>query len=190
MRPIDIAVLVSGSGSNLQALIDHRGAYEIVVVVSDRRHVKALDRAEAAGLSTRLVEWEGDRATFTTAVCDVVDQAGAELMVLAGFMRILGPEAIARFPGRILNIHPSLLPAFPGARAVGQALEAGVAATGVTVHVVDEHVDHGPIVAQVEVPVLDGDDEASLHARIQVQEHLLYPRVVDRFARGEIGVVT
>jgi phosphoribosylglycinamide formyltransferase-1 len=110
-------------------------------------------------------------------------------MVLAGFMRILAAEAVGRFPNRILNIHPSLLPAFPGANAVAQALAHGVTVTGVTIHLVDEQVDHGPIIAQRAVPVLPDDDVAALHARIQVQEHDLYPRVVRAFVAGEVAVV-
>ena len=109
-------------------------------------------------------------------------------MVLAGFMRILAPVAIERFPLRILNVHPALLPAFPGAHAVQQALEHGVKLTGVTVHFVDEHVDHGPIIAQEAVRVLPDDDEAELHARIQKVEHDLYPRAVSAFARGKLSV--
>ncbi|MGA7270022.1 MAG: phosphoribosylglycinamide formyltransferase [Acidimicrobiia bacterium] len=188
MAPIDIAVLVSGSGSNLQALIDRVDAYRIAVAVADRDGIRALDRARLAGIPTRVVPWEGDRARFTTAICDAVEAYGVELVVLAGFMRILGPEAIRRYPGRIVNIHPSLLPAFPGADAVDQALEHAVRVTGVTVHFVDEEVDHGPIIAQVPVMVMPGDTVESLHARIQEQEHLLYPNVVSALARGEIVV--
>jgi phosphoribosylglycinamide formyltransferase-1 len=185
---MDIAVLVSGSGSNLQALIDHPGSYRIVLVLSDRADAFALIRAVDAGIPTAVVPWEGDREAFTAAVCDRVEGAGAKAMVLAGFMRVLGAEAIERFPHRILNIHPSLLPAFPGAEAVRRALEHGVKVTGVTVHFVDEEVDHGPIVEQVAVPVQPTDDVETLHARIQAEEHRLYPRVVDAFARGEIKV--
>lgn len=159
-----------------------------MAVVSDRSDSKALERARTAAISTSVCPWSGDRDRFTTAVCEAVDEAGAEAMVLAGFMRILGPEAIRRFPGRILNIHPSLLPAFPGAHAVANALAYGVKVTGVTVHFVDEEVDHGPIIAQMPVEVRVDDDEASLHGRIQVEEHRLYPQVVDGFARGEIEV--
>ena len=133
-----------------------------------------------------MVSWSGDRDEFTERVCDAVESAGADLMVLAGFMRILGASAIARFPGRIVNIHPSLLPAFPGAHAVEQALEYGVKSTGVTVHFVDEEVDHGPIIAQEAVPVEVDDDVDSLHARIQAVEHALFPRVVAACAEGRL----
>lgn len=150
--------------------------------------MRALQRAEEAGIPARVTGWSGDRDAFTAAICDTVAASGAEVIVLAGFMRILGPEAIARFPDRIINIHPSLLPAFPGAHAVENALDYGVKVTGVTVHFVDEKVDHGPIIAQVPVEVRPGDDRAGLHARLQVEEHRLYPEVVAGLARGEITV--
>jgi len=189
---IDVGVLVSGSGSNLQALIDSPDLVAgIRVVVADRPGIKALDRAQQAGIPTTVLPWDdfGSRHEFSKAVADTVEAAGAKLMVLAGFMRILSAEAVNRFPNRILNIHPSLLPAFPGANAVEQALAHGVKVTGVTIHLVDEEVDHGLIIAQRAVPVLPGDDVAALHARIQVEEHDLYPRVVRAFTAGEITVV-
>lgn len=187
-QPIDIAVLVSGSGTNLQALIDHQGSYRVATVISDRVDAPALDRARAVGAETVVVPWNGDRDDFTHRICDALERCGAAWVVLAGFMRILGPEAIRRFPDRIVNIHPSLLPAFPGSNAVAQALARGVKQTGVTVHFVDEQVDHGPIIAQVPVEVLPDDDEDALHARIRRQEHVIYPAVVDALARGEIEV--
>jgi len=189
---IDVGVLVSGSGSNLQALIDSPDLVAgIRVVVADRPGIKALDRAQQAGIPTTVLPWDdfGSRHEFSKAVADTVEAAGAKLMVLAGFMRILSAEAVNRFPNRILNIHPSLLPAFPGANAVEQALAHGVKVTGVTIHLVDEEVDHGLIIAQRAVPVLPGDDVPTLHARIQVEEHDLYPRVVRAFMAGEITVV-
>lgn len=130
-----------------------------------------------------------DRDHFSAAIADAALMAGAEALILAGFMRILAPVAIAKFPNRILNIHPSLLPAFPGAHAIAQALAHGVKLTGVTVHFVDEEVDHGPIIAQRPVPVLRGDNEQQLRERIQMEEHRLYPEVVRAFASGEIDVV-
>lgn len=184
-------MLASGSGTNLQVLLDapDLGA-ELVLVLSDVPDARALERAEAAGIPTAVVRWADhrDRAAFTAAVCDAVEEAGAEAMVLAGFMRILGEEAIRRFPNRILNIHPALLPAFPGVRAVEQALEHGVKVTGVTVHLVDEQVDHGPIVSQEAVPVFPDDDEDTLHARLQAVEHRLYPEAVAAFAAGRLEV--
>lgn len=191
---LPIAVLVSGSGSNLQAILDASRARdfaaEVELVLSDRPGVRALERAAAAGVPTEVVDWSAfpDRRAFTVAVCDAVEQHGARAMVLAGFMRILAPVAVERFPNRILNIHPALLPSFPGAHAVADALAYGVKLTGVTVHFVDEQVDHGPIVLQEAVPVLPDDTETTLHQRIRAVEHRVYPRVVDAFARGRLGV--
>lgn len=189
-----IAVLVSGGGTNLQALIDASAddgfAAEIVVVVSDRHGIVGLERAGAAGIPTVVVAWDDhpDRSSFTAAVCDAAVAHGAEAMVLAGFMRILGPEAISRFPHRIINTHPALLPSFPGAHAIPEALAHGVKLTGVTIHFVDEEVDHGPIILQEAVPVLLGDSEQTLRQRIQEVEHRVYPEVVDAFCRGRIAV--
>ncbi len=187
-----IAVLVSGSGSNLQALLDagdDLGA-EIVLVLSDKADAFGLERARAAGIPTAVVRWadHADRAGFTNAVCGAIEDAGAEAVVLAGFMRILSAEAVERFPLRILDIHPSLLPSFPGAHAVEDSLAHGAKVTGVTVHFVDEEVDHGPVIAQRPVRIEEGDDADSLHARIQLIEHQLYPEVVAAFAAGRITV--
>lgn len=189
---IDIAVLASGSGTNLQALLDApevRG--RIVLVVSDRADAGALDRAGVAGIRTAVIPFSAfpDRRSFSIAVADAVEGAGAKGVVLAGFMRVLSAEFIDRFPGRILNVHPSLLPLFPGARAVEAALDAGVSVTGVTVHFVDEKVDHGPTLRQVEVPVLPGDDAETLHARIKDVEHRIYPEVVARFVAGRVALI-
>jgi phosphoribosylglycinamide formyltransferase 1 len=188
---INIAVLASGSGTNLQALIDApdlRG--DIGLVLSDRADATALDRAHGAGIPTKVLPWGdyGSRSEFSTAIREEIEKEEIELIVLAGFMRVLGNELVGTFRNQILNIHPSLLPAFPGAHAVDQALEHGVKMTGVTVHFVDEEVDHGPIIAQRSVPVLSDDDRYSLHARIQAEEHDLYPKVVAALARGEITV--
>ncbi len=184
---IDFAVLVSGSGTNLQALIDAR-VRGLKVVISDVAEAVALDRARSAGITTEVVPFRGDRRSFTERIVAVASDYGVEALVLAGFMRILGPGAIDRFPHRILNIHPSLLPSFPGVDAIAQALDYGVTVTGATVHFVTERVDAGPIIYQKAVPVLPGDDVASLHARIQKVEHEIYPRVVASFLRGEIQV--
>lgn len=188
---INIAVLASGSGTNLQALIDavDLGA-DISVVISDRPDAAALGRARSAGIPTRVISWGGfaSRVAFSEAIRHELEGSGADAVVLAGFMRVLTTEVVAAYPNRMLNIHPSLLPAFPGANAIAQALEHGAKLTGVTVHFVDEKVDHGPIIAQRAVPVLPDDDRESLHARIQVEEHDLYPKVVAAFARGEIVV--
>lgn len=188
---INIAVLASGSGTNLQALIDapERGA-DITLVVSDRPDAMALERARAARIRAVVLPWADfkSRDEFSTAIRHQVQEVGAGAVVLAGFMRVLSGELVDAFRNRIVNIHPSLLPAFPGAHAVDQALQHGVKVTGVTVHFVDEEVDHGPIIAQRAVPVLPDDDRERLHARIQVEEHDLYPRVVAALARGEIAV--
>ncbi len=191
-RPeIDIAVLASGSGTNLQALIDDPVVRpHIALVVSDNAQARSLHRAGAAGIPSVVLSWGefGGRDPFCVALADAVEESGAKGVVLAGFMRILTPAFLDRFPDRVLNIHPSLLPAFPGAHAVQSALEHGVRTTGVTVHFVDEQVDHGPIVEQVAVHVEPGDDVETLHARIQVEEHRIYPRVVEAFVSGRLNI--
>lgn len=191
---LPIAVLISGNGSNLQALIDasadeHFGC-SIVGVISDRPGAFGLVRAENASIRTAVVAWDDhdDRASFTDAIVDVSRAMGAEALVLAGFMRILAPSAIEAYPNAIINVHPALLPAFPGAHAIEQALEAGVAETGVTVHFVDELVDHGPIIAQQSLEVRDGDTPESVRDRIQRIEHRLLPRVVSAFGKGELTI--
>ncbi len=168
---------------------DDLGA-EITLVISDRPGAHALQRADGAGIPTQVLPYRDfpDRDAFSRAVVDSIEGAGVEAIVLAGFMRILSPVAVSRFPNRILNVHPSLLPSFPGAHAVAQALAHGVKVTGVTVHFVDEEVDHGPIIAQAPVPVRVGDTEKTLHERIQQEEHRIFPEIVARFARGEISV--
>ena len=192
--PLPIAVLVSGSGSNLQALIDHERdtdpGYRIAVVVSDRPGVRALERARAAGIPVEVVAWSDhpDRATFTNSIVAAARRHEVRALVLAGFMRILAPAAMVAFPDAIINVHPAILPAFAGADAVPQALEYGATLTGVTVHFVDEQVDHGPIIAQESVAILPDDDEETLHARLRAVEHRLYPQVVGAFARGEFIV--
>lgn len=189
-RVIRFVVLVSGSGSNLQALIDRRDpSVDIVGVVSDRVEAPALERARVAGIADRWVPWGSDRLEATRRLVSVVQDLGAQAVVLAGFMRVLSADAIAAFPWRIVNVHPSLLPAFPGANAVADALAAGVVVTGVTVHFVDEIVDHGPIIRQVPVAIDPGDDVASLHAKIQKVEHVVLPEVVGDLAAGRVSVV-
>ena len=191
---LPVAVLVSGSGSNLQALLDaatgHDFGAEIVGVISDRPGIRALERASRAGIPSEIVSWSdfADRVAFTGAICDTAERLGAEVMALAGFMRVLSPNAIERFPNRIVNIHPALLPSFPGEHAVADSLEYGVKLTGVTVHFVDEQVDHGPIIYQEVVRVHPGDTAADLHARIQEVEHRVYPEVLDALARGRLRI--
>jgi phosphoribosylglycinamide formyltransferase-1 len=173
-----IAVLASGTGSNLSALLDdpHVGP-SIVLVVSDWPESEALERARARRLRAVALEpgHYGSRERWDEALGGLLEQEGIEFVLLAGFMRILGPRVVTAFRDRILNVHPSLLPAFPGAHPVRDALDWGVRVSGATVHLVDEEVDHGPIVLQEEVPVLPGDDERSLHERIKSVEHRLFP---------------
>lgn len=169
-------MLVSGEGTNLQALLDDPDlGRSIAVVVSDRPGVRALERAGSSRVKTEVLPAAPSR---DRALLRILDEADVDVVVLAGYMRLLGPDIVAAFPGRILNVHPSLLPAFPGANAVRDALAAGANLTGVTVHVVDEGLDSGPIVAQEEVEIDPSDDELSLLARIHEVEHRLLPAAV------------
>ena len=187
-----LGVLVSGSGSNLQALLDACAREdfpaEVALVVCNVPGAYALRRAEAAGVPTRVLEHKayGARADFERALGDALAEAGVQWVCLAGFMRLLSADFLGRFPGRVLNIHPSLLPAFPGLHAQRQALDKGVKVAGCTVHFVDPGMDTGPIIAQAAVAVLSGDDEAALSARILAEEHRLYPLVVRLAASGGV----
>jgi phosphoribosylglycinamide formyltransferase-1 len=191
---MDTVVLVSGRGSNLRAIcaaIDEGVcSANIVGVVSDRKSAAALEFAEGRGITTRVVPLRkgDDRDLWNETLASEVTYFDPRLIVLAGFMRLLGPPLLERFPGRIINVHPALLPSFPGHNGPQDALDGGVRITGCTVHVVDSGVDTGPIIAQAAVPVLAGDDAASLHARIQVQEHRLLPRVIHQIATGAIAL--
>lgn len=188
-----VGVLVSGTGTNLQSLLDAQARGElapgvIAVVISNRPGVAALGRAAAAGVPAEVVEHRGlQREVFEDRLLAVLAAHGVEAVVLAGFMRVLTPHFVERFPLRIVNTHPSLLPAFPGAHALEEALAHGVKLAGVTVHFVDASLDGGPIIAQVAVPVEDGDDVAALRARVQREEHRLLPRVVQRLAAGRLS---
>jgi len=189
-----IAVLVSGAGSNMVALADaiDRGEVEarIAVVVSDVADAPALARATERGIATSVVPFDrADRPAWESRLADAVAGHDVDAVVLAGFMRILSGSFLARWPDRVVNVHPSLLPAFRGADAVGDALAAGVPVTGVTVHLVDELVDHGPVLAQEAVDVLPGDTRATLLERLHAVEHRLLPHAVDRLVRGEVRVV-
>ena len=184
-----IVVLVSGSGSNLQALLDAEPvAEQVVAVLSDRTQAGGLVRAQAAGVPTSAVAVRDhpDRASWAAALAAAVATHAPSLVVLAGFMRVLPAAFVDRWP--TMNVHPSLLPAFPGARAVESALSWGVKLTGATVHFVDEEVDQGPIIAQEAVEVLEGDTEAALHARIQEVEHRLLPYAVDLFCQDRLSI--
>ncbi len=190
-----VGVLVSGNGSNLQALLDAAGQpgypAQMAVVVSNVAGVRALERAEAAGVPTVLLDHKkfSERATYDAALAATLRGHGVDLVCLAGFMRLVGPGLLGAFPQRVLNIHPALLPAFPGMRAVEQALAHGAKVTGVTVHLVDEGTDSGPIVAQEAVEIRDDDDAASLAKRVHEVEHRLYPAVVRRFASAKAVAV-
>jgi len=187
-----LGVLVSGSGSNLQALLDACARpdfpAEVALVVSNVPTAFALERARKAGVPAAVLDHKafGSRADFEKALGEALVSAGVEWVCLAGFMRLLGADFLGRFPGKVLNIHPSLLPAFTGLHAQRQALERGVKLAGCTVHFVDPGMDTGPIIAQAVVPVLPGDDEAALTARILKEEHRLYPLVVKLVATGAV----
>jgi len=189
---MNTVVLVSGRGSNLRAICDAIDAgtcdANIVGVVSDRAKAAALEFAEGRGISTKVVSLRkgDDRDLWNETLTSQVAELQPELIVLAGFMRVLGPPLLERFPGRIINVHPALLPSFPGHNGPQDALDGGVRITGCTVHVVDSGVDTGPIIAQAAVPVLPNDTAETLHARIQVQEHKLLPRVIHQIATGAI----
>jgi phosphoribosylglycinamide formyltransferase-1 len=192
--PLVLGVLASGRGSNLQAILDAIAAgrcpARVAVVVSDRKDAPALDRARRAGIRAVHLDPRAypDRTAFDDAVADVLDEHAVALVCLAGYMRVLSPEFVRRYRMRILNVHPALLPAFPGLHAQRQALEHGVRVAGATVHFVDEGVDTGPIVLQAEVPVLEGDTEDALTARILVEEHRLYPEAIRLYAEGRLEV--
>ena len=183
-----LVVLASGAGTTLQALLDATSPdVRVVAVGSDRPQSRAVARAAEAGLPTFVCELSvaADRAQWDRQLADAVAAHEPDLVACAGFMRLLGPAFLARFPHRVVNTHPALLPSFPGAHAVADALAYGVTLTGVTVHLVDEGVDTGPVLAQAAVPVLAGDDEATLQARIQDVERPLYVDTVRRLARWD-----
>lgn len=191
-----VGILISGRGSNMTALLEGMRAGEIpaepAVVVSNKERAPGLDKARAFGVPAVVVpsaRYRGrGREAHDRAVAEVLDEHGVEIVCLAGYMRVLSAWFVERYAGRILNIHPALLPSFPGLHAQRQALEHGVRVTGCTVHLVDAEVDHGPIVVQAAVPVLPGDDEASLAARILEQEHRCYPLALRLLCEGRLRV--
>ena len=190
-RPFRVSVLVSGSGTNLQCLIDtvHSAGepIEIVQVVSSREGALALERAAAAGIPASVVALAGrERAERDRELAEVVAAAEPDLVVLAGWMSILGGTFLDRFPDRVVNLHPSMLPAFPGMHAIEEALAWGVRFTGVTVHFAEERVDAGPPIVQEPVPVMYGDTAETLTERIREVEHRLVPEVVRLFAAGRV----
>ena len=190
-----VGVLVSGRGSNLQALLEACAApgypARIAVVISDREHAPALERARAAHVETLWINPKdfADRESFSLALVRELEARKVGLVCQAGFMRILSPVYVRAFTGRALNIHPSLLPAFPGLHPHRQALEHGVKVSGATVHFVEDGVDSGPIVLQAAVPVAPDDTEETLAARILKEEHRLYPEAVRLFAEGRLEIV-
>lgn len=190
-----LGVLVSGSGTNLQAILDAVAAgklrTKIGLVLSNVATAKALDRARAAGVETAVVDHKAypSREAFDGAVVEVLRAKGVDCVVLAGFMRLVTPVLLGAFENRVVNIHPALLPAFPGVHAQRQALDYGVRVSGCTVHFVDAGMDTGPIIAQATVPVLDDDTEETLRDRILEKEHALLPEVLQWIADGRVEVV-
>ena len=199
---IRLGVLASGGGTNLQALLDAAAARripaEVAVVVSNVPAAGALERARRAGVATEVLPSKGvaDREAYDLSLVEALRRHRVDLVCLAGYMRLVtpaflrafGPTPATRGCPRVVNVHPGLLPAFPGLHAARQALAYGARVAGCTVHFVDEGTDTGPIIAQAVVPVLPGDDEASLQARIQVEEHRLYPQAVSWFAQGRLAL--
>jgi len=192
--PVKLGVLISGTGTNLQAIIDAVGRgelrAEIRVVISNRAGVQGLERARRHGIPTRVIEHRrfASREDFDRALVEALGEHGVELVVCAGFMRLLSPVMLAAYPDRVMNIHPSLLPAFAGVHAQKAALENGVLFTGCTVFFVREGVDDGPIIVQAVVPVMPGDDENILSERIRAQEHRIYPWAIQLFGEGRLTI--
>ncbi len=191
--PLPIVVLISGSGTNLQAIIDAAAsggelAAEIRAVISNRPQAPGLERARRAGIPAVVVDHTRypDRDSFDAALQAAIDRHQPALVVLAGFMRILTPAFVRHYHGRMLNIHPSLLPDLRGLDTHRRALAAGATEHGVSIHFVTDELDGGPVIAQQKVPILPGDDAAALAARVQEQEHLLYPHVIRWFAQGRL----
>ena len=189
-----IVILISGRGSNMEAMLHARDRgelpVEIAAVIANRADAAGLAVAASRGIPTRVVAHKEftDRAAFDAALSKCIDDFNPGLVVLAGFMRVLGAEFVTRYAGRLINIHPSLLPAFPGLDTHARALAAGCKVHGATVHFVTAELDHGPIIVQAAVPVLPMDDERALAARVLVQEHVIYPRAVLWFAQGRLRI--
>lgn len=191
MKKMRVAVFVSGSGSNLQAIIDASiPSIEIALVFSNNPDAFALKRAENHSIPTLVVNHRDfkSREEFEGEILKHLEPLGIELIVLAGFMRILSPVLVRAYANRMINLHPALLPSFPGIHAARQAIEAGVKFTGCTVHFVDEGVDSGPIILQAVVPVEDGDDEDSLLQKIHAEEHRIYPEAIRLISEGKIKI--
>jgi phosphoribosylglycinamide formyltransferase-1 len=189
-----IAILISGRGSNMEAIVQRcaqeRWPAEVVAVIANRPQAAGLTFAREHGIATAVVDHTAfaSRDAFDAALAETLDAQRPDLVVLAGFMRILGDAFVRRYEGRMLNIHPSLLPAFPGLHTHRRAIEAGCKASGATVHFVTPQLDHGPIVMQSVVPVLPGDTESSLAARVLATEHRIYPQAVRWFVSGQLRI--
>ena len=181
-------ILISGRGSNMDALLDANLPGQCAAVISNKPTAAGIPIAAARGIPTRVLDHRGfaSREAFDAALAGIVDEYEPQLVLLAGFMRILSAPFVERYLGRLLNIHPSLLPSFPGVHTHAQALDAGVRIHGCTVHYVTPALDGGPIIAQAAVPVLGGDDAASLAARVLKEEHRLYPTVASAVLRGQV----
>lgn len=193
-KTLKIGVLVSGSGTNLQSILDAcaSDAYKarVVCVISNKADAFALERANNAGIPALHLDHRAysGREGYDEALVATLREFGVELVAMAGFMRIITPVLLEAFPNAVMNIHPALLPAFPGLHAQRQALEYGVKIAGCTVHFVDPGTDTGPIIIQAAVPVLEGDTEQSLSARVQKEEHRIYPEAIQMFAEGRLSV--
>lgn len=189
-----IVILISGRGSNMEAIVqraaEQQWPAQVVAVVANRPAARGLDFARARGIAAVVVDHQAyaSRDAFDAALADTIDGFTPDLVLLAGFMRILGDDFVRRYAGRLLNIHPSLLPAFPGLHTHRRALEAGCKLVGATVHFVTPRLDHGPIVMQSAVPVLAGDDEQSLAARVLATEHVIYPLAVRWFVEDKLVI--
>lgn len=195
LTKLPIVVLVSGSGSNLQSIIDAAAndlPVDIRAVISNKASAYGLERARQADIPARVLEHTDfeDRPSYDRALMALIDEFQPALVILAGFMRILTPEFVVHFQGRLLNIHPSLLPKYRGLHTHQRALEAGDKLHGASVHLVTEELDGGPVILQVNVPILPDDDEASLAARVLTQEHIIYPTVIRWFAEGRLRIVS
>jgi len=193
-RQVPLGVLISGSGTNLQAIIDAIAAQKldakIAIVLSNRADAYGLVRARNHGIPTEVIDHKQfpSREAYDRAVVDLLKARGVELVILAGFMRLLSPVFVKTYSNRIMNIHPALLPSFPGLHVQKKALEHGVRLSGCTVHFVNEECDEGPIIIQAVVPVFPDDSEEALAARILKQEHLIYPRAIQLYAEGRLRV--
>jgi phosphoribosylglycinamide formyltransferase-1 len=194
MARLRFGVLMSGNGSNLQAILDacDTGAIDgqVTVVISDRGDAYGLERARRADVAAVHVDPAAfaDRAGYDHAVRVALDEHDVDYVVMAGYMKLLGAEVLGTYPMRVINIHPALLPSFPGAHGIRDAFEHGVKVTGVTVHFADERFDQGPIIAQEAIPIVEGDTIEELESRIHAVEHMLYPQVLAALAEGRISV--